>query len=210
MNPVQSAKTAIIIAEVLKMMKRIKFNSPVVLWFAIISAIVLAASYATGGMIRDRFFVCYKTSFMDPLFYLRLFTHVLGHQNLTHYTGNMMMFLLIGPILEEKYGSKRLIEIILIVAVVTGLIHILLSPNTGLLGASGVVFAFILLVSVTGTRNDNEIPLTMLIVAVIYIGQELYNGVIASDNISQLTHIVGGAIGAVYGMSVRPRRRSSY
>lgn len=188
-------------------MKRIRFNSPVILWFAIISAAVLAASYMTGGMVRDRFFMCYRTSFTDPLFYLRLFTHVLGHQNLTHYTGNMMMFLLIGPILEEKYGSKKVLEIILLVAFVTGIIHVLLFPNSGLLGASGVVFAFILLVSVTGTRNDNEIPLTMLIVAVIYIGQELYNGLIVSDNISQLTHIIGGAIGAFYGMTVRPRRR---
>lgn len=188
-------------------MKRIRFNSPVILWFAFISAIVLAASYLTGGMIRDKFFMCYRSSFTDPLFYLRLFTHVLGHQNLSHFAGNMMMFLLIGPILEEKYGSRRLIEIILLVAGVTGIIHVFLFPGTGLLGASGVVFAFIILVSITGTRNDNEIPLTMLIVAVIYIGQELYNGVIVSDNISQLTHIIGGLIGALYGMTVRPLRR---
>ncbi len=188
-------------------MKRIRFNSPVILTFAIISGIVLALSYMTGGWIRDHFFTCYRTSFTDPLLYLRLFTHVLGHQNLAHYTGNMMMFLLIGPILEEKYGSKRVLEIIGIVAFVTGLIHILLFPGIGLLGASGIVFAFILLASVTGTRSSNEIPLTMLIVAVIYIGQELYSGLVLSDNVSQLTHIIGGSLGAVYGMAMRPTRR---
>lgn len=90
---------------------------------------------------------------------------------------------------------------------ITGLIHILLSPNTGLLGASGVDFAFILLASVTGSRSGNEIPLTLLIVAIIYFSQQIYAGVTASDNISQLTHIIGGAIGAVYGMSVKPSRR---
>ena len=188
-------------------MKRIRFNSPVVLSFAIISGIVLLLSYMTGGMVRDTFFVCYRSSLTDPLFYLRLFTHVLGHQNLSHYASNMMMFLLIGPILEEKYGSQKLIEIILLVALVTGLIHVLLFPNIGLCGASGVIFAFILLVSVTGSRNSDEIPLTMLIVAVIYIGQELYNGVVLADNVSQLTHIIGGSIGAVYGMSVKSSRR---
>ena len=188
-------------------MKRIRFNSPVILSFAIISGIVLALSMMTGGKIRDTFFTCYMTSFRDPLLYLRLFTHVLGHQNLSHYTGNMMMFLLIGPILEEKYGSRKLIEIILIVAFVTGIIHIFLFPRMGLLGASGVVFAFILLARVTGDRSGNEIPLTMLIVAVIYIGQELYSGLVLSDNVSQLTHIIGGSIGAVYGMSVKPSRR---
>lgn len=37
-------------------MKRIRFNSPVILTFAIISGIVLALSYMTGGWIRDHFF----------------------------------------------------------------------------------------------------------------------------------------------------------
>lgn len=188
-------------------MKRICFNSPVILTFAIVSGLALALSYLTNGWVGHQFFTCYMTSFADPLLYLRLFTHVLGHQNLAHYTGNMMMFLLIGPILEEKYGSKRVLEIIGIVAVVTGLIHILLFPGKGLLGASGVVFAFILLASVTGTRSSNDIPLTMLIVAVIYIGQELYNGLTSPDNISQLTHIIGGSLGAVYGLAMHPATR---
>ena len=47
----------------------------------------------------------------------------------------------------------------------------------------------------------------MLIVAVIYIGQELYSGLVLSDNVSQLTHIIGGSLGAVYGMAMRPARR---
>ena len=38
----------------------------------------------------------------DPLTWLRLFTHVLGHASWEHYAGNMMLFLLIGPMLEER------------------------------------------------------------------------------------------------------------
>ena len=188
-------------------MKRITWNSPVVLTFALVSGIVLILGMITGSSFTSRYFMIYFTSWKDPLFYLRLFTHVLGHASLEHYANNMMIFLLVGPLLEEKYGSKRLIEIISLVSVITGLIHILLSPNTGLLGASGVDFAFILLASVTGSRSGNEIPLTLLIVAIIYLSQQIYAGVTASDNISQLTHIIGGAIGAVYGMSVKPSRR---
>ena len=187
-------------------MKKITFNSPVILSFAAVSGIVLLISYLTNGWFRDTFFVCYRTSLTDPLFYLRLFTHVLGHMNLTHYTSNMMMFLLLGPMLEEKYGSKRIIEIILIVAVVTGIVQVILFPTTGLLGASGIVFAFMILASVTGSEKEG-IPVTMLIVMAIYIGQEIYNGVIASDNISQITHIIGGILGAIYGLTMRPRRK---
>ena len=116
------------------------------------------------------------------------------------------MFLLIGPMLEEKYGSKNLIEIILLVAFVTGVAQVILFPHAGLLGASGIVFAFMILASVTGSKSG-EIPLTMIIVMFIYLGQELYNGIVVNDNISQLTHILGGLTGALFGMTMRPSKK---
>lgn len=137
--------------------------------------------------------------------YVRLFTHVLGHASLQHYTSNMLMLLLVGPLLEEKYGSKPLLSVIAVVALTTGLVHILLPENTALLGASGIDFAFILMASVTGTRN-NGIPLTMIIVAIIYIGQEVYTSIVSTDNVSQLTHIIGGCLGTVYAMALRKNR----
>ncbi|MCR5228907.1 MAG: rhomboid family intramembrane serine protease [Solobacterium sp.] len=188
-------------------MKKITWNSPVVLSFALLSAASLAAGWLTGGRSTAYLFTVYRGSLADPLFYLRLLTHVLGHASLEHYANNMLLFLLVGPLLEEKYGSRNLLEIIVIVAVITGLVHILISPATGLLGASGVVFAFILLASVTGTKNSNSIPLTLLIAALIYITQQIFHGVVLRDNVSQLTHIIGGAIGAVYGMAVNPHRK---
>lgn len=186
-------------------MKKIVFNSPVVLSFAILSALTLALNYVSGGWTNSYLFSVYKGSFTDPLFYVRLFCHVLGHASLSHYANNMVLFLLVGPLLEEKYGSRQLFSIIAAVAVITGIVHILLAGNTALLGASGVVFAFILLSSVTGSGKG--IPLTMIIVALIYISQQVYEGVTGIDNISQLTHILGGTIGAVYGMMIRGSRR---
>lgn len=182
-------------------MNKISFNSPVILGFALISAGALAASYLTAGASNILLFSVYKGSFTDPLFYLRLFLHVFGHAGISHYCNNMILILLVGPLLEEKYGSGRLAGIIASVALVTGIVHILLPGNSALLGASGVVFAFILLSSVTGSGKG--IPLTTVIVAVIYISQQVYEGVTAADNISQLTHIIGGTIGAVYGLSMK-------
>lgn len=185
-------------------MKKITWNSPVILWFTLISGIALLLGYLTNGSSTQLLFCVYKGSFLDPLFYVRLFTHVLGHASLSHYVSNMTYFLLLGPILEEKYGSKRILEIIGITALVTGIIHILLQGNTGLLGASGIVFAFILLASVTGSNKG--IPLTLILVAAIYISQEVITGLTSADNISQLTHIIGGGIGGIYGMLNRKKR----
>ena len=133
-------------------MKKITWNSPVILSFALISLIALGLNTLTNGTTNQLIFSVYGGSLLNPLFYLRLFTHVLGHADLSHYMNNMLLFLLVGPMLEEKYGSQRLLIIILVVALVTGIAHIIIAPNTMLLGASGVVFAFILLSAVTCSK----------------------------------------------------------
>ena len=55
------------------------------------------------------------------------------------------MILIIGPLLEEKYGSKKMFSVILVTAVITGIVNYVFFPNIRLLGASGVAFALILL-----------------------------------------------------------------
>ncbi len=186
-------------------MKRIKWNSPVILWFVLICGLVLCLNIFTNGYTNSTFFSIYKSSYTNPLFYIRLLGHVLGHANLEHYLNNMMMILLVGPLLEEKYGSKKLITIMVVVAIVTGLVHIFLNGNSALLGASGIVFAFILLASTTGRRKDNEIPFTLILVAILYIGGQIYEGIFTKDTISQLTHIIGGLIGAGYGLILKTK-----
>jgi len=119
---------------------------------------------------------------------------------MAHYSGNMLLLLMVGPILEEKYGSKRLLAVIAFTALVTGIVHMIVS-NTALLGASGIVFMLILLSSVTNIRKGS-IPLTLILALIIYIGQEIVAGVVANDNISQLAHIVGGLCGAVCGFFI--------
>jgi rhomboid protease GluP len=187
-------------------MKRITWNSPAVLGFAAASLATLLLDKATGGAANRVLFSVYRSSWTSPLTYVRLFTHVLGHASWSHYLNNMMFLLLTGPMLEEKYGSRKLVEIMAAVAVSTGLVHIFLFSGTALLGASGIVFAFLLLSSITGSRRNGEIPLTLILVAVLYGGQQIYEGLFVADNVSQLTHLIGGLVGTMYGLSMRPKR----
>ena len=117
---------------------------------------------------------------------------------MSHYASNMTLFLLLGPVLEEKYGSLTLVEGFGIVAVISGLVNILLFPHTALLGASGVVFMMIILVSASDLKAG-EIPISMILVMVIYLGSEVMSMITVHDNVSQLTHIIGGLCGAVLG-----------
>ncbi|SFC00817.1 rhomboid family intramembrane serine protease [Butyrivibrio sp. YAB3001] len=187
-------------------MKKLKitFNSPVVLGFIFISFAVLVLGYLTAGVSNQFLFMTYHSSLMDPFTYIRFFTHVLGHGGWEHYIGNAAYILLLGPMLEEKYGSKRILQVILITAVVTGLVNYLLFWNVALCGASGVVFAFILLTSFTSFKNG-EIPLTFILVAIIFIGKQVYDGLFLQDDISNLSHILGGVIGAIVGYKLNKK-----
>jgi len=160
-------------------------------------AALIADSLAMGDMIR--LFGAYRTSAADPMQYLRLFSHVLVHGDLGHYTGNFMMILAIGPMVEEKYGSGRLCLMILITTLITGLINVIFFPGTAVVGASGIVFMMILLASFTNIRQG-KLPLTVLLVAVLYIGNEVMAGLFTVSNISRLSHIAGGICGALFGL----------
>ncbi|WBW95162.1 rhomboid family intramembrane serine protease [Oceanirhabdus sp. W0125-5] len=179
-----------------KLINKITYNSPVILSFTFLSFIVLLLGVITKGY-STRLFSNYSSSLLNPLTYIRLFSHVLGHGNFEHFFGNFMIILIVGPIIEEKYGSKKLLIMILITAFVTGVINSLFF-NTILLGASGIAFMLILLSSVVNTRAG-EIPLTLIIVFLVFVGKELYVGITQYDNISQLTHVIGGLCGSGFG-----------
>lgn len=182
----------------MKVLKKIDYNSPVILSFAFVSLIVLILGYLTRGFTTRTLFCVYRSSPFDLLSYVRMFGHVLGHANLSHYVNNMMMLLLVGPMLEEKYGSKLLLLMILGTAFVTGLINSVFF-STALLGASGIVFMMIVLSSVTSVKNG-KIPLTLIVIVILYLGGQIAEGIFTADNISQLTHIVGGVCGGIFGM----------
>ncbi len=177
---------------------RIRYNAPVVLSFALIGLAVLLANGVTEGRSQTLLFSVYSFSPDQPLGYVRLLTHVLGHSSWEHYAGNITLMLVIGPALEEKYGSGCLLLCILLTALVTGAAQCLLFPGVALCGASGVVFMMILLASMGGTRGGG-IPLTMVVVAVFYLGSEISSALTVRDNISQLSHILGGVCGAGMG-----------
>ena len=186
----------------MKRLFRLQYNAPVTLTFALISLAALILGKVTDGWTTTYLFSVWHSSLADILTYPRFILHVLGHTDYSHYIGNMMMILVVGPGLEEKYGSRNLLSAIIITALVSGLVHWFLFPGTMLLGASGIVFMMIVMASLAGMR-DGCIPITLILVLVLYLVNEIVDGVVISDNVSQLTHIIGGVCGAVLGLRRR-------
>ena len=174
------------------------FNAPAVLCFALLSLGALGLSVLSGGASDRLVFSVYRSSFLSPLTYVRLLCHVMGHTSFSHYVSNMALILALGPIVEERYGSLRLLLMFAVTAVVSGLFHMFLGSGA-LMGASGIVYMLIFLASTSGSRGG-EIPLTLVAVAALYLTQEILGGLFSADNISHLSHIVGGVCGAVMGL----------
>jgi membrane associated rhomboid family serine protease len=181
---------------------RITYNAPVVLTFTIAAVVVFLITQAVPPI--GEWFRAAPTLSIGAKAYVGLFSHILGHENWEHLLGNFMLILLIGPILEERHGSLRLLAMILVTALVTGLANLVVS--TGYLeGASGIVFMMILLASMANVRGG-EIPLTFIAVAVIYLGGEIVKEFTKQDNVSHMAHLIGGTVGAVFGFVAAGRK----
>ena len=79
------------------------------------------------------------------------------------------------------------------------------SLQTALLGASGIVFMLIMLASLSGFSGG--IPVTMLLVAALYLGQQVYDIIFVHDNVANFMHIVGGLCGTAFGYYCALHRR---
>ncbi len=185
---------------------RITYNAPVILSFTLICVLIMIGNDVTGGRLSTALFAVYPNfEPQDLMSYIRLLSHIFGHKDWNHLTANFAFVLLIGPILEEKYGSVALLKMMLATAFVTGLI-VSLFFSTGLMGASGIVFMLILLSSFTNFRAG-EIPLTFILIVALYLTQEVMNA-FSRDSISQFAHILGGLFGCGFGFLFTVKKQS--
>jgi len=177
---------------------RIQFNAPTILTFTLAAFLIHFLNTFMFGLTSEFFVVRGTMSLSNPWDYFRLISHSLGHGNWNHLISNFTFILLLGPLLEEKWGTFPLFFMMCVTALCTGVLNVLLF-DTGLLGASGIVFLFILLSSVVNLKQG-KIPLTFILVASIYIGSEIKNS-LQLDSISQMAHIVGGICGSLFGFA---------
>lgn len=183
---------------------KIKYNSPVVLTFTILAVGLYFLNLLLVNALDPILILNPSFNPKDPSNYMAIFTYTLGHADIQHLLGNMSLFLILGPIIEEKYGSKMFLLMILITAFITAIFQISMF-SSGLMGASGIVFMLIILSSFTGTNEGGGIPLTFLLVIALYLGTEIVNS-FEADKISQFAHIMGGLIGSVFGFIIRKKK----
>ena len=113
---------------------------------------------------------------------------------------NFLYILLIGPMIEEKYGSKNLTIMILVTAIITGIINMIFT-NKKILGASGIIFMLIVLSSFVNITTG-KVPITLILICIFYVINEIISGIFKKDDISHTGHLIGALCGFIFGFYV--------
>lgn len=174
---------------------RIELNAPVTVCYT------LAAVAATVLPVQGKLAIHGPIRPWDGDFLISLMTWTLAHGGMTHLLSNFVVILLTGPLLEDRFGSFRMLAILVTASVSVGLAQCVLDPRGALIGASGTVFCLIMLTAMLAGRSGT-IPVTVLLVAALYLGREVM-ALFADDGISQTAHILGGVLGVVLGVVMR-------
>ena len=175
---------------------RIQYNSVVILSYFFISLFSLFLNKITSGKSNRLLFSSYRNSLLSPLTYIRLITHSIGHSSWNHFMNNFLYILLVGPMIEEKYGSIKLLEMMIITSLAIGIFNFIFSKK-GIVGASGIVYMLITLSSAVNMSNGS-IPLSLILICLFYVVNEVINSLVKNDGVSHISHFIGAICGIIF------------
>ena len=172
-----------------KVKEKVEYNSPVILTFIIICCALCIANYVTLGLVNNLLA-------LRKLLSIQLVTHIFVHGDINHLTNNMLVILLVGPMVESKYGSGRTAMMILITSVIIGVLTVSIF-HVGLLGASGIAYMILALSACSNIKN-NKIPASALILLLFIVVSQILSAIFVRDNVSQGAHIIGLFMGVAW------------
>lgn len=175
------------------------YNSPVIITYLILSVIAWLLNIISRGKTNKILFSNYRSSPLNPLTYIRLFTHSIGHKDWDHLASNFLYILLIGPMIEEKYGSINLLIMLLITSLIIALFNIIFN-NYCITGASGNVYMLIVISSFSNL-SEGKIPITLILIFLFYISTEIKKSILeGSKKVYHDGHLIGALCGLVFGL----------
>lgn len=192
----------------------ILYDAPVTVTFALIVIFVFLVDGAIfKGELSSKYLLAPTAvngenpfSFKAPLSYVQMLFHVVASVEQTTLLSNVIIILLLGPFLEEKYGSVIIGLMMVLSALLSGVLNASFCL-AGTSGADSIVFMFVLLNSYLSV-SKKKIPLSAVIVLILFISGEFFaknpNGFIGI-----LVNIAGGLCGSLLAFLTSPKARAA-
>ena len=139
-------------------------------------------------------------------YYWQFLTYMFTHATVSHFIFNMLSLYIFGTAVERRVGSREFLLYYLLTGVLSGVasyaMFYVANTNTVLLGASGAIYALLMLFSVLYPRSViyvfGLIPVQAPLLIILYFIIELISGLIAHDGVAHMTHLSGLVFGLLY------------
>lgn len=139
-------------------------------------------------------------------YYWQFLTYMFTHATVSHFIFNMLSLYIFGTAVERRIGSREFILYYLLTGVLSGVasyaMFYMANTNTVLLGASGAIYALLMLFSVLYPRSViyvfGLIPVQAPLLIILYFIIELISGLSAHDGVAHMTHLSGLVFGLLY------------
>lgn len=144
--------------------------------------------------------------------YWQFLTYMFVHGSVSHFLFNMLSLYIFGSAVERRIGSREFTLYYLLCGTLCGVasyaMYYLANTNVILLGASGAIYALLILFSALYPRAViyvfGIIPVQAPLLIIIYFVIELAGGLFSYDGVAHMTHLFGLLFGLIY-MLVRMR-----
>ena len=201
---------------------KLTFDFPVTVTFVIVSLVLfLLDVYAFKGKMFSSILICHGSkqalvpfNFKSPADFAGLFFYVFGNVGWEMLFANLTIILLLGQILEERYGSVMLGPMMFISTMISGVLTACIS-TVPLTGAGCIIFMMAVLVSLT-ELTKKRIPLSCLLVFVLFLSFEIFRAAKGSSGqdamqkvCGVLIEMIGGICGSIFGFLVLPKKKST-
>ena len=197
-----------------KLKLKFQYDSPVMLTFAFITLIIfILDTFVFKGKLKDVWLITptaaggqFPFAFSDLRSILRLFIHVFGYTESPVLVCNLIFILLLGPQMEDRYGSVIIGIMIFVSALFSGVLNACFCTNA-VSGAEPVVFMLILLWTMM-QLSRSKISASAIAVIALFITMLVFrknpNGVVGVAVVA-----AGGLCGSLFAFLASPKARKA-
>ena len=191
---------------------KVSYDAPVTLSFVIICAFFfllnsfVIKSGALGKVLASPTTQAGALPFIvkQPLSYVRLLLHVFGSADGAGLITNLILVMLLGPAMEERYGSVIIGTMIFVSALFSGVLNACFCDES-LVGAVPVVCMMIFLNSFM-SFSKKTLPLSFAAVIVLFVFLEVFSG---AGAVRIIICIAGGLCGSLFAFLTSPKVKAA-
>lgn len=195
---------------------KVSYDAPVTLTFVVISAIIFLLSFmlaksgkpdSLGKLFISPTDQAGNLSFIvkQPLSYLRLLLYIFGSEadGAQVLFTNLILIMLLGPAMEERYGSIIIGIMIFVSALFSGVLNACFCSDS-LVGAVPVVCMMIFL-NAFMSFSKKKFPLSFAAVMIFFIMLQIFSG---AGAIRIIICIAGGLCGSLFAFLTSPKMKA--